>query len=193
MIHFEITQDPALLDQYYALRERCFREELKVQDFDGSEQAEDRSGHILIARLGDSLVGGMRIAPACPHPAISAELAAKSDSICIWERLVCHPEKRSTQVSQNFLGHLIHHCRRLGYECAVVLSNLVRARYYRISHNALGIPFDILRPAPEFAAGAFSSMEHYLSVSSFGDRPGVREMSAVSIPLHANHTFSVGP
>lgn len=169
MIRFEVTQDPALLDQYYRLREQCFRTELELEDFDGAEEAEDRSGHILVARQEDFLVGGIRIASACPHSVFPAELAADSDSICIWERLVCHPERRSEQVSRDFLGQLIHHCRRLGYEYAVVLSTLLRARYYRISHSALGVPFDILRPAPEFATGVYASMEHYLSVSYLGD------------------------
>lgn len=169
MMCFEVTRDPDLLDQYYRLRERCFRKELKAHSFDGSEEAEDRSGHILVARSGEALVAGIRIAPACPDSAIPIELAADSQSICIWERLVCHPEQRSAQVSRDFLRQLIHHCRRLGYEFAVVLSSLDRARYYRLSHSALGVPFDIVRPAPEFAKGAFMSMEHYLSVSYLGN------------------------
>jgi len=170
MISFEVTRDPDLLSQYYRLREQCFRAELSAHGFDGSEESGDRLGHILVARLGDFLVGGMRIAPACPHSGLPAELAADSDAICIWERLVCHPQKRSIAVARDFLGHLIDHCRRLGYEYGVVLSSLDRARYYRMSHSALGVPFDILRPAPEFAAGAFASMEHYLSVSYLGNR-----------------------
>lgn len=168
MIHFELTRDPALLSQYYRLREQCFRLELKAQDFDGSEEAGDRTGHILVARTGDFLVGGLRIVPASPNSALPTELAADAGSICFWERLVCHPEQRSAQVSKDFLGQLIHHCRRLGYEYAAVLTSLLRARYYRSFHGALGIPFNILRPAPEFATGAFEDMEHYLSVSYLG-------------------------
>ena len=48
-IEFKLTQDPHLLGQYYALREQCFREELGLPDFDGSEEECDRKGQILLA------------------------------------------------------------------------------------------------------------------------------------------------
>lgn len=168
MLRYEVTQDPALLNQYYRLREHCFRAELHIQNFDGSEEESDRHGHILIARRGAFLVGGARIAPVPAQSVLPGELAVDAASICIWERLVCHPDERSASVSRNFLLHLIDHGRRLGYTHAVVLSSLHCARYYRIFHSSLGVPFDILRPAPEFAKGDFMGMEHYLSVSHLG-------------------------
>lgn len=168
MLRYEVTRDPALLDQYYRLREDCFRAELHLRNFDGSEEESDRHGHILVARRGKFLVGGVRIAAAPAESVLSGELAADAASICIWERLVCHPQERAASVSRTFLLHLIDHCRRLDYTHAVVLSSLDRARYYRIFHSSLGVPFDILRPAPEFAKGDFMGMEHFLSVSHVG-------------------------
>ena len=65
-ITFELCQDPQLLQQYYQLRQDCFRRELGLPDFDGSEDESDRKGQILIARIGDRCVGGARIAPGSP-------------------------------------------------------------------------------------------------------------------------------
>ena len=42
MIKYEVTRDPRLLEQYYDLREVCFRKELSISDFDGAEEEQDR-------------------------------------------------------------------------------------------------------------------------------------------------------
>ena len=44
MIKYEVTRDPRLLEQYYDLREECFRKELSIPDFDGAEEEQDRQG-----------------------------------------------------------------------------------------------------------------------------------------------------
>jgi hypothetical protein len=48
-IEFKVSHEPDLLRQYYSLRERCFRQELGLPDFDGSEEQQDRQGIILLA------------------------------------------------------------------------------------------------------------------------------------------------
>ena len=35
-VTFEASRDPQLINQYYDLRERCYREALKLEEFDGS-------------------------------------------------------------------------------------------------------------------------------------------------------------
>ena len=56
-----------LLEQYYDLREKCFRKELGLPDFDGGEDERDLQGEIVIARQGDRCVGGARIANGSPR------------------------------------------------------------------------------------------------------------------------------
>ena len=46
-IEFEVSRDVHALQQYYALRERCYRQELQLAAFDGSEDERERQGLIL--------------------------------------------------------------------------------------------------------------------------------------------------
>ena len=58
---FEITNDQKLLNQYYSLREESYREVLSLSDFNGEEDELDRQSDILIARIGELCLGGIRI------------------------------------------------------------------------------------------------------------------------------------
>ncbi len=163
MIRFEVSRDRGLLNQYYALREACFRKELGIPDYDGSEEEKDRKGHILIAHKEGKCVGGIRISSQLPADEHLQDLDVDTRTSCTWERFVFHPDERSVQFSREFLGNLIDICHKLDYRHAVVVSSLRNARFYRLFHTALGIPFEIVRAAPEFAQGAFADLEHYVS------------------------------
>ncbi len=65
-IVFEFTRDPALLHQYYKLRDL---ENLSVYGVKGSsEETEyDRNGHIMVARIGNFCIGGARINVKTPR------------------------------------------------------------------------------------------------------------------------------
>src|SRR5262245_61680552 len=58
---FEFTRDPALLHQYYRLRENEFNSVMKLTDYSGAENEYDRKGHIMVVRTGNQVVGGARI------------------------------------------------------------------------------------------------------------------------------------
>jgi predicted GNAT family N-acyltransferase len=165
MIKYEVTRDPELLRQYYELRERCFREDLGIEDFDGSEDEKDKQAHILIAHKNGRCVGGVRISLELPTEESISDLSVDMRASCSWERFVFHPDERSTRFSREFLANLIDVCHALDFKHAFVLSSLRNARFYRLFHTALGIPFEILKAAPEFAQGKFTGLEHYLSVS----------------------------
>jgi hypothetical protein len=165
MIKFEVSRDPRLLEQYYALREQCFREELGIPDFDGSEQEQDRRGHVLIAHKNGRCIGGVRISSELPAEEHFGDLDVDSGACCIWERFVFHPAERSTSFCRKFLAQLIEISHMLDYNHALIISSLRNARFYRLYHSVLGVPFDIHRPAPEFATGHFAGLEHYLSVA----------------------------
>jgi hypothetical protein len=60
-IIYEFTKDPTHLDQYYQIREQCYKEYWGLKIFSGAEDEHDRNGHILIVRAGNQVIGGGRL------------------------------------------------------------------------------------------------------------------------------------
>jgi hypothetical protein len=58
---YEFTKDSVLLQQYYIVRERCYKEVWGLKIFSGAEDEHDRKGHILIVRNKNRVVGGGRL------------------------------------------------------------------------------------------------------------------------------------
>lgn len=58
---YEFTDDPALLHQYYRLREIRYNETLKSDDYNWGEDFHDKLSQILIARRGRLCLGGCRL------------------------------------------------------------------------------------------------------------------------------------
>ena len=164
-IEFKLTRDPGLLEQYYTLREQCFREELGLPDFDGSEEHDDRQGQILLAVQDGRCIGGARISPTVTLQSQIQQLGLTQGACCMWERFVFDPAVRTVQMIRDFCAHLIQFSRETGYHHAMVLSSLRNARFYRQCHSALGVDFKIHRHVPHSAQGAFAGLEHYLSVA----------------------------
>jgi hypothetical protein len=163
-IEFKLTRDPRLLEQYYALREQCFREELGLPDFDGSEDAHDRQGHIVLAIQDGRCIGGVRISPNVSLQSQIQQLGLKRETCCMWERFVFDPAVRTVQLIRDFFIHLVEVTREVGFHHAMVLSSRLNARFYRQCGSAIGYKFQIHRHVPHSATGAFSGLEHYLSV-----------------------------
>ena len=162
---FEITQNPEVLEQYYHLREQCYRSDLGLTDFDGSEDAEDRCSQIMVALADDYVVGGVRISARITLPSQVDQLGLNREMCCMWERFAIAPVMRTLGVFREFSNQLVNTSRNNGYQNAMVLSSLPNARFYRRCHSALGVKFQIHRPVPHLAQGAFSGLEHYLSVA----------------------------
>jgi hypothetical protein len=173
-IKFKLTRDPGLLAQYYALREQCFREELDLPDFDGSEEVQDRQGQILVAIKDGRCLGGVRISPTVPLQSQVQKLEFKPETCCMWERLVLAPAARTVEFFRDFCANIIEFSRAAGYHHALILSSLRNARLYRRCHSALGIGFVIHRHVPHSAQGAFAGLEHYLSVAHLQDMQPLR-------------------
>lgn len=164
-IEFEVSRDRHLLDQYYALREQCFRLDLGLADFDGSEEELDRQGSVLLALENGRCVGGARISSHIPLPSQAELLEVDLNTCCMWERFAIDPAVRSVHMVCEFVAHLIEASRDGGFHTAMILSSLRNARLYRRCHTAVGVEYHILRPVPHCAEGAFAGMEHYLSVA----------------------------
>ena len=175
---YELSSEPKYLNQYYALREKCYRVDLKLATFDGSEEQQDRTGHILIARRGETCIGGARIHNAASLLDTIPELELPSENSCVWERFCVDPKIRSTELARDFCSQLITHSRRLGFEYAVTLSSLLNARAYRQWHSALGVEFTISKKLHGIAAPQFAGLEHYLSFSTLQPENQMLQMAA---------------
>ena len=182
-IEFKLTRDPRLLEQYYALREQCFREELGLPDFDGSEEESDRKGHILLAIRDGRCIGGARISPTVTLKSQVQQLDLNQGACCMWERFVIDPAVRSIQLIRDYIAQLIKASWDAGYQHAMVLSSLRNARFYRQCHSALGVGFKIHRHVPHSAKGAFAGLEHYLSVAHLQKVQPVNVAADSKLPL----------
>lgn len=58
---YEFTDDPAMLHQYYRLREDRYRKAFNLKSFSGGADKYDKISHILIARRGRLCLGGCRL------------------------------------------------------------------------------------------------------------------------------------
>ncbi len=182
-IVFEISDNARMLDQYYAIREHCFRKELGIAFFDGSEEHYDRSGHILIAKEGGRCVGGIRICGKRPWEMASipiedeginlselfTELNLSNHPYCQWSRLALAPEYRGMNVVKDFCRELIRACLSLGYQFAFNVSDRNRARLYQRLHQSLGYDYQIYKEKPVVAEAEFSDLEHLVSVAFLGN------------------------
>lgn len=160
-----VTEDEAVLSQYYALRERCFRAELGLAGFDGSEEEQDRHGDILVALIDGECVGGARISSRLTLPSQAESLAISKDTCCMWERFVIDPSVRKLPIIREFIAQLVEASKASGYRHAMVLSSLCNARFYRRCLTSLDVTYEIQRHVPHCAQGSFAGLEHYLSVA----------------------------
>lgn len=169
---YEQTREEGLLDQYYRLRQQCYRQELKLSGFDGSEQPADRDGYILIARRGEDCLGGARISVSNSEKSIGVPLKGllsrfglAHGNFCIWERFALDHEMRKVERHRQFCEALVGLSRSLGYDYAFMVSSVRNARFYRKVHSALNLPFVTLYSVPCAPSGPFEGLEHVLSVS----------------------------
>lgn len=173
-IKFIVSEDASLLSEYYALRERCYREELGLADFDGSEEDHDKQGCLVLAVRGKQCVGGVRIADYVALPSLADHLSIDQDTCCTWERFVVDPEVRSLTTIRRLVARLVIVSREIGYENAMVLSSLANARFYRRCLSSMQVPFNIERNVPHCAQGSFAGLEHYLSVAAIKEGESLR-------------------
>ncbi|MFV0276199.1 MAG: hypothetical protein ACK5HY_03305, partial [Parahaliea sp.] len=164
---FVVTQDKKDLEQYYALREACFREDLGIPCFEGGEDEYDREGTVLLALDRDRRVlAGARIYGRRPgqHQVLPIEcqqfclrecfpaLELNRRPYCHWGRLVIsHSVRNSSRFAQDLLQRLISCSAQLGYDFAFLVSDRCRCRYYRQIHSMLGYDFHISDVEPPTA------------------------------------------
>lgn len=178
-ITFEFSKQESLLKQYYKLREECFRNELGLEAFDGTEDKYDQNGKILIVRDGQTCVGGVRITGCSLFGRSLMPLEQKGLNIsemlpqlslslvpyCQWERLVLRPEYRGIDMLRGICKALIRGCASLGYHYAFNVTGIKRARLYKRVHSNLGFDYEIYNKLEMPVENDFSHLEHLLSIA----------------------------
>tara|TARA_R110002110_G_scaffold91264_1_gene237360 strand:+ start:10529 stop:11068 length:540 start_codon:yes stop_codon:yes gene_type:complete len=173
-IKFELSNDARLRRQYFQLRQACFRRELNIPEFDGSEDQHDQRGLLFLGHRDGQCIGGIRISsPQLCTLGPATELGIDAHQCCMWERFVLSPAVRNPDIFRDFCAALAATSTEQGYDHALVLSSRRNARFYRQCHSALGIGFEILGQVQECAQGEFAQLEHYLSVAYLKERAKV--------------------
>lgn len=176
-IRFEFSKKPQLLAQYYKIREACFRKELGLESFDGSEEEDDRAGHILIAMDVDRCIGGARFSGSpASNPTrlpmegddfvlekIFPELAQQSYGQ--WTRLCLLPEYRTTEMLRDQCRAMVRGSVELNYSYGFNVAGLARARLYKRLHTVLGYDYKIYDQIGIPAEQGFTHLPHLLSIA----------------------------
>lgn len=175
-VRFELSSDPALLSQYYRIRERCFRRELVLPEFDGSAECYDVPGQILIIREGDRCLGGARFNGYDDPQGLPLEsdgfdllhscqdLMQPHERICQWSRLAIAPEYRQRIDGLAFCRTLVTVGRDLGYHYAFYVTGHTRARLFRQLYVKLGFSFDVLNHVELPVEPGFENLPHLLTM-----------------------------
>ena len=184
-IHFELTKNPQYLNDYYTIREACFRTDLLLSTFDGSEDQYDKEGYILIARDGDRCIGGARINGCSPNAVthlpiendnfivkdLFPDLSLEEHAYCQWTRLALLPEYRTMEAVRNLCLSLPKASAELGFKYAFNVAGSARARLYRRILALDGIDYKICNHVKIPAEPGFNDLEHLLSIAILDENP----------------------
>lgn len=155
-VTFEVTRDPALLQQYYNLREHVYRDDLGLKDFCGAEDQYDIDGEIVVARLGGEVVGGARInysRPENPKLLVLEENQFKMQDLfpechlvdkvyCEFSRLVIKKEHRyAGKLLGAFLRVMVIQAQNNDAEYLFTVSPLRQAALYRCIFHKMKLQY----------------------------------------------------
>jgi len=190
-ITYEFTRDPALLHQYYRLREQMFISVWGLKHFDGSKDAFDEVYETLIARQGRLCVGGVRFTfstPNKPTPLplehsglkireLFPELDLDNNIYGECGRFAMLPEFRNRETSHQMLHFIAEQHIRHKAAYGFWLAPYVAARSYRQTFASLGINCKIRTDIEVPDSDDYEGIKMYVGVIDF-TTPLVRESKA---------------
>nr|AAO64420.2 long chain N-acyltryptophan synthase [uncultured bacterium CSL1] len=186
---YEFTDDVALRQQYYQMRENMFINVWGLKSFFGGEDKFDSISQILVARQGNLCIGGLRLTISTPQNTVSLPLETEDFQLCdLVPELELH-DKTYAELSRyavlpDFQGPEIYFegSRRLfaralaqGVEYAFAISPLGQARNYRRTATALGLGCEIRKNIEVPDRDNYEGIKMYLSIFDFRPLFGVRE------------------
>ena len=152
-IIIEATNNGFYKEQYYQLREMCYRRDLGIDHFDGSEDDYDRDSIIVIAREGRKVIAGGRLTISLPSrpmvlpleekgfimSELFPELKLASKVYCETTRFAIHPDFRSRAISFLINKELLKIGNKNNCFCQFSVAPLKITRNYAIIARKLGL------------------------------------------------------
>lgn len=153
------TKDPVLLNQYYKLREKIYRDELKYEVYDGSENEYDRKGHIIVAVSDGEVVAGARVNFAdeiglLPHEDLKKGFTfKKSAEICKINLMNKGYSEVSAFIIKNgfrsgllpkISESIVSFCRDRKNTFVFAVADMLHNRKYRANFKKIGIDSEII-------------------------------------------------
>lgn len=148
---FEFSNDPGLLHQYYILRASEFNAVLGYTDYPPHETEHDHNGQILIVRLGNLCVGGIRMNVKTPRKPTLLPVEAdnfrledhfpllREKSYGQLAELVLLPEFRYGKVLRQIGERILNRVSALDLKMLFATCPLSNARLYRLDAVVLGV------------------------------------------------------
>lgn len=178
-LSYEFTDDPWMIQQYYKIREKCYREDLSLPDFNGGEDFYDKPSYIAVVRKGDRVIGGARIIISAPEGRVPLsleekgfmmadlfpELKLEDKSYCEFSRLAILPEHRGMDSLQELLRSLSYKAINVGCGAIFAITSIPQARCYRRMFRLLGLDFETRSDIKVPFKPLYGDMKIVLSVS----------------------------
>jgi hypothetical protein len=199
-VTIELTKDPELLHQYYELRERSFQDKLGIAQFDGTEEELDKSSDILVARIGDRCIGGVRICGVDDSDKLPLEdkagyleqklptLDMQDAGLCQWMRFTLCPEMDIpiAYIQDQFMYAAAQISKALGYKYGFCVSSRIHHRYYKRALSRFGYDYWDCGDVTVDKKGEFDDLEHLLYMTDL--HSGIGESKIIN-PVDVTSTF----
>lgn len=159
LVDVQISKDPALLQQYYDLREASYRAEWNFANYNGQENEFDKNGKIFLAIFDGKVVAGARLVVSSDVPYLTHEdptLHFTYSEICknidIDLSEVLYGEISAIASDRNFRGQIIdnifssigNYCRANNIKYILGIATLNTNRNSHLSLNRIGVKSFIL-------------------------------------------------
>lgn len=200
---FEFTRDPGLLHQYYKIRANEFIDVLGLTSgYPENETEHDRNGQILVARIGNFCVGGVRLVSKTPrNPRLLPmeiddfrlenyfpDLRHKQISYGQLSNLSLLPEFRNREISREMMKRLFSKADAMNLSMLFAASPKLNSRLYRQNCILMGfqntkIYWDIELPVYQY----LEEIKLYL-MSSVIDK-SVKTNSSRLVSTARSHSF----
>lgn len=158
-----------MLEQYYAVREYCYKTDLNLHHFPSGEDEYDKKGSILVVTFNDKVIGGARIISSDPEQPIALPLEEdglniqslfpeiRHERYCEFTRLAVLPEFRGMDILTKIIDALSKEAMNQDNRHLFSIAPLKQSRCYKMIFSKLGFNYELLSnitlPDKEFYKG----------------------------------------
>ncbi len=191
-VTFEITNNADFLNQYFELREKTFKRVLGLSNFNGSGELCDDKSDIFIARIGQRVIGGVRIFGCSAEQRLPMELNTEclskqlpalsldNQGYCQWMRLTLTQETDIPfkELHRDFFLALANATYDLGYRYGFCVSSKIHQRLYKQVFAKIGYLHSRCTGVSVGSEDDFDDLEHVLYVTDLKSSAHNQQKSA---------------